>query len=247
MCTEYEKQCQHWLSYAECPPSSRVIDSCTDDSDYNTWQGVCLCGNRNDVASDRVAEDIIDAMLRPVYYNLLNVEYIADTSVTHTTQYLREGQQASPHQITKRSSSVPTKLPTVHPTPERPTGPPSLAPTAAPTSGLILPNSVAVVDACSSFTTICDYELEKVACPYTLRVNLGCQSNVLDKFIGRCECGALSDVLSVRTAELVVDATLSQSYFSKYLYIQPAVPPYAAIMGYNSFNPLLLTPQVNPR
>jgi fluoride ion exporter CrcB/FEX len=67
----YESVCSNMLDHADCPEGERSIVSTLVPGDYSTWAGTCECGDKYDVNTVRVSEDIYDAVMRPWALSLL--------------------------------------------------------------------------------------------------------------------------------------------------------------------------------
>lgn len=105
---------------------------------------------------------------------------------------------------------------------------------------------VVSIDYCTSYSKICDTLQDRIACPAELRVNNACINNQLTDFVGECECGGMTDVMSTRVAELVVDATLFEKVFNEYTFLSPPLAPMVQVLSSNPFMqmtaPLLVRP-----
>jgi fluoride ion exporter CrcB/FEX len=71
-CAAYEDVCGQLMDHVMCPDGHRHNNGCEDVNDpYATWIGQCSCGTDYDIGDDRVGEDILDALVKPHWWNLV--------------------------------------------------------------------------------------------------------------------------------------------------------------------------------
>lgn len=69
LCSTFTSTCDKMLEHINCPADEKVSIGCDDVLDYDTWQGVCTCGDYD--TSDRVTEDIYDSLMRSNFQTLV--------------------------------------------------------------------------------------------------------------------------------------------------------------------------------
>jgi hypothetical protein len=62
-CTAYIDLCNDMLDHVQCPTDNRNVLSCSTAGDYATFAPTCTCWNYD--ITDRIAEDIYDAIMSP--------------------------------------------------------------------------------------------------------------------------------------------------------------------------------------
>lgn len=78
-CVAYNKVCRNLMDHIQCPNSNRNVHGCEDiDNPYSTWIGECSCGDDFDAGNNRVAEDILDSLVKPYWWNLMVRSYDTD-------------------------------------------------------------------------------------------------------------------------------------------------------------------------
>lgn len=69
-CDAYNKVCDQLMDHVMCPDGHRNVNGCEDLGDpYATWTGQCSCGDDYDIGDDRVAEDILDSLVKPHWWS----------------------------------------------------------------------------------------------------------------------------------------------------------------------------------
>lgn len=115
LCSVSEELCDELLDSLDCPMNKRINIGCKKTGDYNTYEGLCECGNFN---GDRITELIIDSQTKfNITSSLVNVWPNDSNEILEPTE---------------------------------------------------------VFDLCLSYENACDHYLNRIGCPYELRIITSC-------------------------------------------------------------------------
>ena len=109
---------------------------------------------------------------------------------------------------------------------------------------LIVKTSVDTWDVCQSYTNLCGFFMDAIACPAAITVNIACGSNPTDPYYGtlmgltaNCSCGNMQ-YLDNRNYEIVIDNLVNENLYKKYWYFPFSQAAYTLVMATNPFKQL---------